>query len=811
MQEFSYVFLFFEYIKYYANAIAGFINQPAVRYCGLGLGCVLVMAGVYIQHNARKNGLRRHTLRNVGVCLLFVILMSMLVDNWDTYVGGYSMIMFFVFSVFWAAFTLISVLLFLAQKSVPSHKATMSSRQLIGVSSIIGIVVCLMLAVYYVDINGITLAVRIILGAIEIIALIFWMWEPFIFMLSRFVGRRKKPPLESTGGKLNRIAVLCCADNEEKVVDYFVRSLYATTYPKNKFDIYIVADNSTDNTAEVAAKNGAVVFELFDEPNRAHGIEWIIRMLQNRARQGDSYDAYVILEVDTVVNDQFFDEINEHLNMGYEVMQCHVGCKNPSSNWISRSHAYNSTMYNACYQEAHERLRLSAGTHDSGLVFRPSVLEIAEWPADSTSPGCSLGLEYTAKTGRPCHYVQGARIYAEQPTKMYDSMAGRTRRIQARAAAMHKYGLKSLLSGIGRMSMIKLDSAVSMFMPLANIIVFSTYILRALATIFFSSDVAAQAFILDFKSSTALLMGYFVIQMFVLYREGLVRYVVHLPAQVIFGFSWIMSGLRGIMKSREHFWIPLSHSHSMSASEVRENVKLIERQQFTEGVYNIHRLPLGHILLKAGVITRPQLDKALHMQKTKGGYLGDIIVEMQAVSPELLENYLSIQSAVKRAATDVGVPRVMIGNILIESGVITEHQLKIAVDYQKNYGGFLGECLVKTNCMDAEMLEIFLEIQKLLDNNYVSLKSAHHFISGVISESDSQLGNIMVEGGIISTQQLSVALRFQQQHGGQLGSILVDYGFISEDTMQSLLELQAKSRRYASENAGFQFGGGGLI
>ena len=46
-------------------------------------------------------------------------------------------------------------------------------------------------------------------------------------------------------GKPNRFAVLISARNEEKVIGYLLDSIAAQDYPKELFDVYVVADNCT--------------------------------------------------------------------------------------------------------------------------------------------------------------------------------------------------------------------------------------------------------------------------------------------------------------------------------------------------------------------------------------------------------------------------------------------------------------------------------------------------------------------------------------------------------------------------------------
>ncbi|MBN2078664.1 MAG: hypothetical protein JW838_06835 [Spirochaetes bacterium] len=52
---------------------------------------------------------------------------------------------------------------------------------------------------------------------------------------------------------------------------------------------------------------------------------------------------------------------------------------------------------------------------------------------------------------------------------------------------------------------------------------------------------------------------------------------------------------------------------------------------------------LGEILRENGIITEEQLQEALRVQKSKGGLLGIILVEMGYLKPRLLADFLETQ------------------------------------------------------------------------------------------------------------------------------------------------------------------------
>ena len=53
----------------------------------------------------------------------------------------------------------------------------------------------------------------------------------------------------------------------------------------------------------------------------------------------------------------------------------------------------------------------------------------------------------------------------------------------------------------------------------------------------------------------------------------------------------------------------------------------------------------------------------------------------------------------------------------------------------------------------------------------------------------AKFGDLLVESGLITREQLEEALRAQKQLGGRLGSNLIRMGLISEDSVTSFLSL----------------------
>ena len=77
---------------------------------------------------------------------------------------------------------------------------------------------------------------------------------------------------------IHRFAVMISARNESNVIAQLIASLKKQNYPGDMFDVFVVADNCTDNTAEVARNAGAIVYERFntEKVGKGYALDYLI-------------------------------------------------------------------------------------------------------------------------------------------------------------------------------------------------------------------------------------------------------------------------------------------------------------------------------------------------------------------------------------------------------------------------------------------------------------------------------------------------------------------------------------------------------
>jgi hypothetical protein len=130
-------------------------------------------------------------------------------------------------------------------------------------------------------------------------------------------------------------------------------------------------------------------------------------------------------------------------------------------------------------------------------------------------------------------------------------------------------------------------------------------------------------------------------------------------------------------------------------------------------------------------------------------------------------------------------PREPIGELLVKAGRITRAQLDDALAEQRGTGRKLGEILVRGGLLSAPELRSVLAFQQRLGN------------AGPASAGPLQLGNLLVSAGIITPEQLALALEQHRSSRRRLGDALVHAGYATEHQVAHGLRLQQIALRVA--------------
>ena len=100
------------------------------------------------------------------------------------------------------------------------------------------------------------------------------------------------------------VRCVICAHNEERVIWQLIDNLKQLNYPKDMYDIYVVADNCTDNTADICRDHGAIVKVRTnkEEVGKGYALDWMFSQMLAQEKQ---YDAFVVFDADNLVHPEF--------------------------------------------------------------------------------------------------------------------------------------------------------------------------------------------------------------------------------------------------------------------------------------------------------------------------------------------------------------------------------------------------------------------------------------------------------------------------------------------------------------------------
>ena len=286
---------------------------------------------------------------------------------------------------------------------------------------------------------------------------IYWAYQIVVSFCSLIKLKDKKLLIE----KDHKFMAVIPAHNEEAVIKNLVESLAAQNYPKELYDIYVIADNCTDATAELAKEAGAIVLKRFDEKNKTkgHALNWFIKQ---KIEENADYDALCVFDADNIVDKNFLKNMNKKLCQGEEVVQGYRDIKNPTDSWIAGGYAIFYWMMHRFYHLARYNLGLSPLLNGTGFMVKFDLLKPNGWQTITLTEDIEFSLINIAQ-GRKLGWAVDAIVYDEQPVSFKASWSQRSRWTVGHLQCMKEYTGK-LINGVKEYkTLMNFDGALYLF------------------------------------------------------------------------------------------------------------------------------------------------------------------------------------------------------------------------------------------------------------------------------------------------------------------------------------------------------------
>lgn len=263
----------------------------------------------------------------------------------------------------------------------------------------------------------------------NIITIIFTLMylHQFIYLI---IGTIKHTKITGSVFKLHTIGIVISARNESKVIGNLIKSIRANDYPQAMVRIFVIADNCTDNTAEICRNLGCVVFERFNKEKvgKGYALNYLFTKLHTEPEYAYMVpDAYIVLDADNVIKPNFITEMNKVYDSGYNLITSYRNSKNFGENWLTSGYGiwflHEARHLNNC------RMMNGTSCAISGtgfLIDTKVVKEFNNWEFFTLTEDIQCSTEY-ALTGRKVGYCSTAELYDEQPNTFRQAWRQRER------------------------------------------------------------------------------------------------------------------------------------------------------------------------------------------------------------------------------------------------------------------------------------------------------------------------------------------------------------------------------------------------
>lgn len=231
------------------------------------------------------------------------------------------------------------------------------------------------------------------------------------------------PVPNAAAGKKPAMAIIVPAHNESSGIALTLENLCDIARRDGAASVVVIADNCTDDTADIARKLGARVLVREDEVRRGKGyaLDFAFRTLAREQLQG-----YVVIDADTVADANLLDAIRQRFAAGALAVQTRYTVLNADQSPRTRLAELALCAFNCLRPRARHALGLSAGILGNGFALRRSVLEQIPYTATSVVEDLEYHLNLIER-GIRVHFADETTVRGEMPVAAAGQRTQRSR------------------------------------------------------------------------------------------------------------------------------------------------------------------------------------------------------------------------------------------------------------------------------------------------------------------------------------------------------------------------------------------------
>jgi cellulose synthase/poly-beta-1,6-N-acetylglucosamine synthase-like glycosyltransferase len=247
--------------------------------------------------------------------------------------------------------------------------------------------------------------------------------------------------------KLHKYAVIIAARNEQAVIGELIKSIKNQNYPDKLIDIFVVADNCTDNTAQTAREAGAIVYEeRYNQTfiGKGYALDFIFKIIE-KDYADRKYEGYFVFDADNILDENFVSEMNKLFDKGYRILTSYRNSKNYYHNWVTASYGLWFLHESEYINNPRMILGKSCAISGTGFLIHSDIIKKhGGWKYHLLTEDIEFSVSQVIK-GEVIGYCGSAVLYDEQPSTFMQSWNQRLRWSKGFYQVFGRYG-SSLLN-----------------------------------------------------------------------------------------------------------------------------------------------------------------------------------------------------------------------------------------------------------------------------------------------------------------------------------------------------------------------------
>ncbi len=202
---------------------------------------------------------------------------------------------------------------------------------------------------------------KIILLVIETILFIYLFLATFYIFIYSVAGLFYRQKQKENVSKIRKFAVLIPGYKEDAVIVHVAKEATLQNYPKDKFDVIVIADTFRKETLDALHKLPIQVVEVvFEVSKKSKALNKCMEII------GNDYDVAFILDADNIMKKDVLTKVNAAFDRGFDAVQGHRTAKNLNAAFAILD-ALSEEINNHIFRKGHRVLGISSALIGSGM------------------------------------------------------------------------------------------------------------------------------------------------------------------------------------------------------------------------------------------------------------------------------------------------------------------------------------------------------------------------------------------------------------------------------------------------------------